>query len=129
MSEMLSPLDDPLDYDVVALRQALWDVYEILGFDTDGDKTPAAQMRLRKIVIDAAREFRKDYDEALDEIRDPVCHLVTARGQLNRSTDCCGKPLAELHKDDYTTRDMRSTTCAHIFRSNHPAAGGPRERS
>lgn len=59
---------DHLDYDVTALRQALWDVYAALGFDTDGDRTPAAVKNLRQLVVDAAKTFRQDYDQALSEI-------------------------------------------------------------
>lgn len=51
---------------VTTERQALWDIYEILGFDTDGDPTPAAVASdLCKLVVDAAREFRADCE--LDE--------------------------------------------------------------
>lgn len=61
----LSVLDE-LD----AARQALWDVYGILGFDQDGDPTPAAVGDLGEMVRRAAREFRQDYDTALDLIPD-----------------------------------------------------------
>lgn len=44
-------------------RQALWDIYGILGFDQDGDPTPIAlKSDLAKLVVDAAREFRADFD-------------------------------------------------------------------
>lgn len=60
--------DDHLDYDAGALRQALFDVYEALGYDTDGDRTPAGWKNLRKVVVNAAKEFRSDYEQALSEI-------------------------------------------------------------
>ncbi len=60
--------DDDLDYDALALRQALWDVYEALGFDTDGARAPAPIKNLRRVVLDAAKQFRRDYDQALSEI-------------------------------------------------------------
>lgn len=51
---------------VTCLRQALWDVFRILGGDTDGDPTPAAVTGdLCAWVIDVAREHREDYDELL----------------------------------------------------------------
>ena len=54
--------------DHAGLRQALWDIYAILGFDTDGDPTPAAVGHLADVVVGAAREFRSDYDDLLDEL-------------------------------------------------------------
>lgn len=42
-------------------RQALWDIYGILGFDQDGDPTPAAIANdLAAMVVEAAREYRAD---------------------------------------------------------------------
>ena len=61
-------MDDDLDYSAVALRQALWDVYAALGFDTDGDKTPAGVLDLRRVVVSAAKEIRSDYNAVLDEV-------------------------------------------------------------
>lgn len=56
-----------------SLRQALWDVYAELGFDTDGDKTPAAIVGdLGQMVVDAAKEYRKDNDEGLDELGEQI---------------------------------------------------------
>jgi hypothetical protein len=51
-------------------RQALWDIYGILGFDQDGDKTPdaLAYPGLIELVVEAAKEARRDYDEALKSI-------------------------------------------------------------
>jgi len=44
------------------LRQALWDIYGILGYDTDGMPTPDALVspQLTQLVIDAARELRAE---------------------------------------------------------------------
>jgi len=61
-------MDDDLDYNLLALRQALWDVYAELGFDTDGDKTPAGVRDLRRLVVSAAKGLRSDYDAVLDEV-------------------------------------------------------------
>jgi hypothetical protein len=49
------------------LRLAVWKAYEILGFDTDGDETPdnLSHPALSKLIVDAATEARKDYDDAL----------------------------------------------------------------
>jgi hypothetical protein len=49
-----------------SLRQALWDVHAALGFDTDGDKTPDALVTpIGPMVVAAAEEFRRDYEEAI----------------------------------------------------------------
>lgn len=50
-------------------RQALWDIYGILGFDQDGDKTPDTLVHppLIQLVKEAAEQFRKDYDDACEE--------------------------------------------------------------
>lgn len=43
-------------------------MYEALGFDTDGDPTPAAVANdLVAMVVDAAHEAREDYNQALAE--------------------------------------------------------------
>ena len=55
--------------EVGRLRQGLWDVYRILGFDTDGQPTPVCiTSDIVKLVVDAAQEAREDYDAALKEI-------------------------------------------------------------
>ena len=51
---------EKLQADFTAARQALWDVYEALGFDTDGDATPAAVVGLNEMVVRAAEEVRRD---------------------------------------------------------------------
>lgn len=54
------------DFDPTELRQALWDVYKILGGDTDGHDTPdAVVFGLRSSVIDCAKELREEYDRLL----------------------------------------------------------------
>lgn len=51
-------------------QQALWDVYGILGFDQDGDKTPPkVTPPLETVVKNAAQEFRKDSDETEERER------------------------------------------------------------
>ena len=60
------------------LRQALWVVYAILGFDTNGDATPDALVSdIAKLVTDAAKSFRAEYDEAIasapaQPVREPM---------------------------------------------------------
>jgi hypothetical protein len=50
------------------VRQGLWDVYRILGFDTDGNDTPASKGdRLVGLVVEAAQEARADWDQACAE--------------------------------------------------------------
>lgn len=52
--------------EIERLRAALWEVYTVLGFDTsDGIPTYPA---LAVLVVDAAREHRKDSDEGYDEL-------------------------------------------------------------
>jgi len=51
------------------LRQALWNIYGILGFDQDGMQTaprPGTYTPdLPELVVEAAKEFRADYDAML----------------------------------------------------------------
>jgi hypothetical protein len=59
---------DPNDYDVVALRRALGDIFVIAGGDPDGDKGPEAIVQgLRQMTIDVVRDLRQDHDECLAE--------------------------------------------------------------
>lgn len=48
--------------EIARLRQGLWDVYATLGFDTDGDPTPAALSYpdIVTLVLDAAKETREE---------------------------------------------------------------------
>jgi hypothetical protein len=51
-----------------SMSQALWDVHAALGFDTDGDKTPDALVTpIGPMVVAAAEEFRRDYEETIAE--------------------------------------------------------------
>jgi hypothetical protein len=59
---------------VSADQQAMHDALGILGFDLDGDETPAAAIAgmgaagFRDYFLSCAREQRRDYYAALDEI-------------------------------------------------------------
>jgi hypothetical protein len=55
------------DVDVLELRQALWDAYGTLGFDQDGDQTPAAVRDLPNVVRRAAAESVRDYEDLAAE--------------------------------------------------------------
>jgi len=60
-----------LKAEIDRLKQMMWEAYAILGFDTDGDETYHARVGWpdsNRSFLDACREFRRDYDEALDEI-------------------------------------------------------------
>lgn len=46
------------------MRQALWDVYTLFGYNTDGTDNPDGAPHLRAIVLEAARECRTAYDLA-----------------------------------------------------------------
>jgi hypothetical protein len=69
------------DETIVALRQAIWDTFAILGGDTDGDKTPDAMVSppLPDFIRTFARETRKDYDDACAELAN-----MTATGKHGR---------------------------------------------
>lgn len=62
-------VDEAVDQ-IESLRQALWDIYGILGFDQDGDETPRALSfpALETLVRDAAREYRADVEEGENEL-------------------------------------------------------------
>ena len=63
------------DRDVFA--QAMWDALTILGFDTDGDKTPDACLPAMgadwyiRMFLDHVRQHRLDHDALLDEEERP----------------------------------------------------------
>lgn len=62
------------------LRQALWDVYRELGFDTDGDDHfHGADEDLAKMLVAAAHEEREDYEAALEDLPNSV-DVVKAAG-------------------------------------------------
>lgn len=61
-----SPFQSEADISVLHLRQALWDVYWALGFDTDRAATPVGVAELGAVVLRAAQDFRRDYDELQD---------------------------------------------------------------
>lgn len=56
--------------EVNRLKQAIWDARAIMGFDNDGDPTPAALTHppIADLCIRDATEFRKDYDEACADV-------------------------------------------------------------
>lgn len=60
---------DALAAEVERYRQAIWDARALMGFDNDGDPTPAAVTypHLADMLLRDAAEFRKDYDEACSE--------------------------------------------------------------
>lgn len=47
------------------LRQAVWDARAIMGFDNDGDPTPAAVVDLHRLVLTDAQDMRDRDDEAI----------------------------------------------------------------
>jgi hypothetical protein len=58
----------------------MWDAIGILGFDLDGQPTPAAtlisgEQSFREYFIRCIREAREDYDAAVDQVcEDPLVH-------------------------------------------------------
>jgi hypothetical protein len=72
------------------LRQGLWDVYRNLGFDTDGDATPAAVVSdLVSLVVDASAEFRAESDA--EEAR--AARLEAA---LREMVEACGAYASDM---------------------------------
>ena len=57
-------------------RQALWDVYQILGFDADGDVTPRAVRGLMDVVVTAAELTR----ERMDKTEKQLLELPRTKG-------------------------------------------------
>ncbi len=62
-------------------QQAMWDALIALGFDHDGDPTPApllagmGETGFREMFLGQVREARKDHDDAVDEVcMDPSAH-------------------------------------------------------
>lgn len=57
--------------EIMRLRQALWDIYGVLGFDQDGQTEAPMPGRITpditEVVLSAAKEHRKDYDDLLRE--------------------------------------------------------------
>lgn len=65
--------------EVKRLRQGIWDAYAELGFDTDGSATPDALVSdIVTLIVEAAKEFRKDYDTAIQCVKDEVGENVPA---------------------------------------------------
>lgn len=88
-SEPTTPADEIEKY-----RQALWDVYRVLGFDTDGNETPRAVVSdLCKLVVDAAAEYRSEseFDAALTLARtkelEAEIDAKSARGEVGPSPE------------------------------------------
>lgn len=92
------------------LRQALWGVYAILGFDTNGDATPDALVSdIAKLVTDAAKSFRAEYDEAIasapaQPVREPM--------SVERESD---RQLMDFYSVD-TLPDLIDAQARHIER-------------
>jgi hypothetical protein len=104
--------------------QALWDVYAALGFDTDGDKTPAARISgmgvagFARSVVNAAAEHRR---EAESDYEADVAQ-AERRGQ-GCPTPCdldCAAICHEVHevsfKRDHSPEDCRATQIAEAER-------------
>lgn len=60
--------------EIARLRQAMWDALEILGFDLDGQPTPAATIAgmgadgFVAYFIREMHEARRDHDAAIEEV-------------------------------------------------------------
>lgn len=68
--------------EVARLRQGYWEARAIMGFDNDGDSTPAAfASDFVALMLDDARSMRADYDEALEHV--PLPYDVTDAGRAH----------------------------------------------
>lgn len=57
------------EQELAALKEAVWDAYRILGFDTDGaDWRCMTHPTWPEFVRQFATEMAKDYDQVLEEI-------------------------------------------------------------
>lgn len=71
--------------------QTLWDGYRILGFDTDGDETPAAFIAGSGLngFCDAMRrafqQARDDHDESINEAEEHYLEAKRLRGLCERA--------------------------------------------
>lgn len=77
-----TPFETDADQSAHALAQSAWDALRILGFDTDGDRTPAAwttegYAQLGRVLIETATDVRACYDEALDAMPDEPRRVET----------------------------------------------------
>ena len=72
MAKTIEHLAADLEDQVIQLKQAVWDAYGILGFDQDGQPTPAALTHppMPDFVRQFATEARKEIDEQADELSD-----------------------------------------------------------
>ncbi len=123
------------------LAQSVWDALRILGFDTDGDQTPAAfttegYAQLGRVLIKTATDVRACYDEALDAMPDEPRRVEsdTAFVDVEHPDDCdcdsgpCeGKGHAETmrREADHLHRmcdDDRDDGLIHLPRTS-PTAG------
>lgn len=76
---------------VAALTQAMWDARAILGFDNDGDKTPAAAIagagsieRFIEWFLRDMREERADADETSQVAGDAMDALTRVEALIHR---------------------------------------------
>ncbi|AGW41726.1 hypothetical protein O159_22860 [Leifsonia xyli subsp. cynodontis DSM 46306] len=97
--------------------QALWDVYGILGFDRDGDPTPAACLTsgaedFANSMVAAAWEARENTEEAVREERRDALEEVRAHRI---------KHVFQERPNEYSYR------CSCGFLVKHIPFGGPAE--
>lgn len=61
-----------LKAEIARLRQGLWDCARIAGADLDGDRTPdvLTYPDIVDFALEAVRELREDYQEALGGIEE-----------------------------------------------------------
>lgn len=57
------------DSEVHRLRQGLWQCAAEAGIDTNGDTTYHGCGDIVEFAVNAVRELRHDYEQALDELR------------------------------------------------------------
>lgn len=84
--------------EVAALKQAYWEARAILGFDNDGDPTPAALTfpTIPDLMRRDAAEFRKDYDEACDALAAANARAEAAEAVCAEAYQVVGSLLSDV---------------------------------
>jgi len=55
---------NPLEEEILRLRQGLWDCFAAAGGDTDGDKTPVALTPdIVSLALDCVKDLAQSYEE------------------------------------------------------------------
>jgi len=77
---------------VASLRQAYWDARAAMGFDNDGDPTPAALLSpMEDLMRQDAESQREDYQSALRELAAAEAQVAQLRADAERKDEAMEK--------------------------------------